>query len=1155
MKKHLLQREKLLQLMRISLAQLLFAGLFAGMSYAHPAFSQKVLSEKLSFNVEDKKLCELLFLIEKQVDVHFSYLPKQIEADRKVSLQANNESLEKILNRVFKKTDIRFEVFGSKQILLSKVPIERFENLNFETLPAVAPRPVTRPDFTVKGTITNTNGDPLVGATVLLEGTTKGTVTDINGQFSLDLSDAESTGNLLFSFVGYTTVSVAINNQSTINVTLQEGEILDEVVVVGYGAQKKSSLTGAVSSVNQKDLKALPVISLTQAIQGRVPGVSITNNSSPGSDPIIRIRGIGSISLNPNPLFVIDGVPAGGLNNIDPKDIESLEVLKDASAASIYGSRAANGVVLITTKKGVAGKMRVNLDSYYGVQNAWKTLDLLNRDQYIQYGTALLTASGQPVPGRFNNLNTPVYEGASTTFAQTDTDWQDVMFRSAPITDHQLSLSGGNDVSRVYTSLGYLSQDGIMPFTDYERQSLRINSDHKVAKFLSFGQTLLVATDKRRLERDGGGRSLIMNTMRMIPYWPVRDPTKIGGFSTTAQGLDATDPENPLRIAEQEQQYQIDNGVKLLGTFYAEVTFAKWLKYRFVMGGDFANNQFTSFLPIYNDGNRSRTIASLSENRSTFFSKVFTNQLTFEQSFGKHNVNVIAVAEKQDARVENISASGQRPDNNIQVIQGVSNPNGSSFLAENSLISYVGRLTYDYDGKYLLGASIRRDGSSKFAPGRKWGVFPSVSVGWRISEEPFFQSISGISSLKLRGSIGQTGYNSIGDYEWQPLISANATIYPFNNQTNVLGSYFNSLGNIDLSWEETTMTNVGFDLSLFNNSFDLSAEYYQRKTDGLLLRVPLPSSAGYSSSPLANVGSMENKGFEFIAGYNYRSTNLNWTLTGTFDLVRNKVLSLATPNATIPSGSNADFGGFDITLTEAGHPIQSFYGWQVEGIFQNAAEVAAANALGNDSAPYQNASTAPGDIKFKDLNGDGKIDGSDRTYLGSYLPKFSYGLNWNGSFKNFDFALYFQGVQGNKIYNGTKVIGQGMLRLFNSTTDVLDAWTPQNTDTDVPRAVSGDPNQNTRTSDRFLENGSYLRLKNVSIGYTFSSDNLKKISGNAVSRVRVYVSSQNLLTFTKYSGYDPEVGFRGNSQLNNGIDYGLYPQARTILLGVNLGFN
>ena len=1153
MKKILQHREKLFHIMRISIAQIILAGLFAGMSYAHPVFSQKVLLQKLSLDLEDKQLCEVLSFIEKKAEVRFSYLPKQIEADRKLSIRAEEETLEKILERVFKKTPVRFEVFGAKQILLSKTPIERNEKIDFEPLSRIPSTPVQKPDFTVQGMVSDKNGDPMVGATVVLEGTTKGTVTEASGKYALELADADKNGTLIFSFVGYNTTRVAINGQSVVNVVLEEGKVLDEVVVVGYGTQKKSSLTGAVSSVSQKDLKALPVVSLTQAIQGRVPGVSVTNNSSPGSDPIIRIRGVGSISLNPNPLFVIDGVPAGGLNNIDPKDIESLEVLKDASAASIYGSRAANGVVLITTKRGAVGKMKVNLDSYYGVQSAWKTLDLLDRDEYIRYGTALLTASNQPVPGRFNNLATPIYDGASTTFGQTNTDWQDVMFRSAPITDHQLSISGGNDVSRVYTSLGYFSQDGIMPVTDYQRQSFRINSDHKVAKWLTLGQTLLVATDKRHLERDGGGRTQIQNIMRMIPYWPVRDPTKIGGFSTTAQGLDATDPENPLRIAEQEQQYQIDNGVKLLGTFFTEVKFTKWLKYRFVAGADFANSQFTSFLPIYNDGNRSRVIASLSENRNNFFSTVFTNQLTFDQSFGKHNVNIIAVAEKQDAKSEGISASGQRPDNNIQVLQGVSNPNGSSSLAQNSLISYVGRLTYDYAGKYLLGASIRRDGSSKFAPGRKWGIFPSASVGWRISEESFMKSITAISSLKLRASIGQTGYNAIGDYDWQPLISANSTIYPFGNTTTNLGSYFNRLGNTGLSWEETTMSNVGFDLSLGN--FDISAELYKRKTDGLLLSVPLPESLGFSSSPLANVGSMQNTGFELALGYNHRSTDFNWNLAGTFDMVRNKVLSLATPNANINSGNNADFGGFDITRTQAGRPIQSFYGWQVDGIFQNAAEVAAANALGNDNAPYQNTSTAPGDIRFKDLNGDGKIDGSDRTFLGSYIPKFSYGLNWSGTYKNFDFAVYFQGVQGNKVYNGVKVIGQGMLRLFNATTDVLNAWTPQNTNTDVPRAVSGDPNQNTRTSDRFIEDGSYLRLKNVSIGYTFSSESLKKISNNVVSRVRIYVSSQNLLTFTKYSGFDPEVASRGNNLLNNGIDYGQYPQARTVLFGVNLGFN
>lgn len=1004
----------------------------------------------------------------------------------------------------------------------------------------------------IKGTVLNESSEPLPGVSVSLKGSQTGTATDKDGRYDLDVN---TSGTLVFSFIGYKTQEISINGRSIINVTLVEDEkILEEVVVVGYGTQKKSSLTGAVSSVSSKDLTALPVINANQAIQGRVAGVSIVNNSSPGSDPVVRVRGVGSISLNPNPLYVIDGVPAGGLNNLAPSDIESVEVLKDASAAAIYGSRAANGVILITTKSGASGKMSINVNSYYGVQSAWKKLDLLNSQEYIRYGTALLTASGQPVPGRFSNMNTPVYDGAPTTFAQTDNDWQDVMFRNAPVTDNQLSISGGTDKSKIYFSLGHFKQEGIIPFTNYNRQSLRINSDHKLAKFLTVGQTLMVATDQRRAERDGGGRSMIMNIMRMTPYWPVYDPTKLGGFSTTAQGLDATDPENPMRIADHIQKNQIDRGYKMLGTFFANVKITDWLKYKFTLGGDYSNSIFTGFIPIYNDGNRSSINAALNENRGQYFSSILTNQLTFDKTFGKHAVNLTAVSEVQKAKYRGIALSGQRPDNNIMQIQGASNVNGTTDLSENALISYVGRLNYEYGGKYLLGATVRRDGSSKFAPGNKWGTFPSVSVGWRISEEAFMKEITAITELKIRGSVGVTGYNSIGDYDWQPLIQASNTIYPFGNASQ-LGSYFNRLGNTGLSWEETIMKNIGVDLSLFNNKINVTTEFYTRQTDGLLLSVPLPESVGYSQSPLANVGSMKNTGFELSLGYNINRKKLKSTLTGTFDLVRNKVLSLSTPNATINAGNSADFGGFDITRTEVGHPIQSFYGWQVEGIFQSESEVTSANGKDGDaSTPYQNGSTAAGDIKFRDLNNDGKIDSEDRTYLGSFMPKFSYGLNWSGTYQNFDFTVFFQGVQGNKIYNGTKVIGQGMLRLFNATTDVLNAWTPSNTNTDVPRAVSGDPNQNARTSDRFVEDGSYLRLKNLSIGYTLPADKIKSLTGNVLTKARIYVSSQNLLTLTKYSGYDPEVANRGNI-LTNGVDYGNYPQVRTMSVGVNLGFN
>ncbi|WP_255039900.1 SusC/RagA family TonB-linked outer membrane protein [Lacihabitans soyangensis] len=1004
----------------------------------------------------------------------------------------------------------------------------------------------------VRGVVKNENNEGLAGVSVVVKGSSTGTVTNNDGKYEIKASNGST---LVFSFLGYKNQEVKVGNQSEINLSLEVDEnLMNEIVVVGYGTQKKTSLTGAVSSISSKELSVQPVISATQAMQGRVAGVSVVNSSSPGNEPTVRIRGVGSISLNPNPLYVIDGIPGGGLNTIDPADIESIEVLKDASAAAIYGSRAANGVVLITTKKGKSGKLSVTLDNYVGTQSVWKTLDLLNSAEYIKYGTALLTASGQAVPGRFTNLNTPIYEGATTTFAQTETDWQDVMFKNSPIYNSQLAISGGSDKSKFYLSLGNFKQEGILPYTEYARRSIRLNSDHNVAKFLTIGQTMMVSNDNRIGEGTAGGRSLVMNIMRMIPYWPVSDPTKLGGYSTTAQGLDATDPENPMRIVVQEQKDRINRSYKVLGSVFAEVKFTNWLKYKFTMGGDYASSIFSSFVPIYNDGNRSRPTAEVSQNRGQYFSSVFTNQLSFDKTFGKHLVSATAVAEKQDAQFKSITINGQRPDNNIKEVQGASNISGNTSLTENTLISYVGRLNYEYDSKYLLSATVRRDGSSKFAPERKWGTFPSVSVGWRLSEESFMKDLQAVSELKLRASVGSTGYNSIGDYDWQPLISANNTNYSFGNASQ-LASYFNSLGNTGLSWEETTMKNVGLDLSLFNNKITVSTEVYSRKTEGLLLRVPIPESLGYSNSPLANVGSMQNNGFELALGYRLDKKDLKSTFTGTFDLVRNKVLSLATANATINAGSNADFGGFDITRTEVGQPIQSFYGWQVAGIFQNEGEISAANGADGDAkTPYQNAGTKPGDIKFRDLNGDNKIDANDRTYLGSYLPKFSYGLNYAGTYKNFDFAVFFQGVYGNKVYNGTKVIGQGMLRLFNATTDVLNAWTPTNTNTDVPRAVSGDPNQNSRTSDRFLDNGSYLRLKNLTVGYTLPSNKLAKVTNNVLTKARLYVTSQNLLTFTNYSGYDPEIGSTGGNLLN-GVDYGAYPQARTMTVGLNLGFN
>ncbi|MEZ0610863.1 SusC/RagA family TonB-linked outer membrane protein [Fibrella sp. WM1] len=1004
-------------------------------------------------------------------------------------------------------------------------------------------------DQPVSGTVLDEKGSPLVGVNIQIKGTARGATSDANGAYRIEVPNANSV--LIFSYIGYKRQEVTVGGRAVINLSLEaDASALDEVVVVGYGTQKRSSLTGAVSTVTPKELTALPVPSVAQALQGRVPGVSVVNNGGPGSAPTVQIRGIGSINYASGPLYVIDGVPTGDLTSFNNNDIESLEVLKDASSAAIYGSRAANGVVLITTKKGSRdNRVRVSIDSYVGTQSAWRKIPVLNRDEYVRYATALTSNAGIPLPGRLSNLNTPIYTGATQTFAQTETNWQDELFRNAPIQQQQISLSGGNSVSRFFASGNYFNQQGIMQGTSYERGSLRLNSDHQIAKFLSIGQTLTGAYSSQRPEQ-GGDRSQMMHALRMMPYWPTMDPTKVGGYSAPT-ALDGSDPENPLRYPALD--ITRNRFLKLFATFYADVRLTNYLRYRFNYGADLGYGVNSTFLPIYNDGYGGRTSATVQDTRTTNISQVLTNQITFDKTFGKHAINVLAVAEQQNVKFSGLSGSGIRPNNDLEVIQGVSNPSVTSNRSETNLISYVGRVNYEFDGKYLVSASIRRDGSSLFAPGKKWGNFPSASVGWRINQESFMKAMPQFSELKLRASYGKTGFNGIGNYAWQSLVQADATAYPFG-AANSLGSYFNALGNTELQWETTDMVNVGVDAGLFNNKITFSAEVYNRFTDGLILGVPIPNSIGYSNAPVANIGSMKNWGYEFQAGYNYSRGDFRLNASANIGITRNRVLSLATPTASIFAGQNADYGGFDITKTEVGQPVQSFFGWQVDGIFQSQAEINAANAKdGDDKTLYQDKA-APGDIRFKDINGDGRITDADRTYLGSYLPNFNYGANFSGTFKNFDFTLYLQGVQGNKIYNGTKVVTQGMLRLFNAGPAVLNAWTPTNTNTDVPRAISGDPNNNSRTSDRFIEDGSYMRIKNLTIGYSIPAKTLGGLTNNVVNRVRVYVSSQNLLTITKYTGYDPEIASRNGTLLRNGIDYSNYPQARTILAGLQITF-
>jgi TonB-dependent starch-binding outer membrane protein SusC len=1126
----------------------------------HAAGSLYSQSKGLTLSLENATVLEVFNKIENQSKFKFFYQNEQINVNRTVSVDVDGANVEEILDKIFANENVHYRVLEDNLVLLTAGGLQQNK---------------------VSGTIrTEKDGAPLPGVTVQEKGSSNGAISDANGKYSLTVQGSNSI--LVFSFIGYNPMEVEVGKQSTINVSLTEDfKQLEEVVVVGYGVQKKTSVTGAISSISSKELTQLSVASVQSALQGKATGVSVVNNGSPGTNPIVRIRGNGSISYAADPLYVIDGTPASDLTSFDSKDIESLEVLKDASSTAIYGSRAANGVILITTKKGKKdGKMHINFDSSIGVQSISKTLDLLNTDGYIKYGTSLITqgtAAGKAVvlPPRFSGMDQPIYDGATQTYAQTNTDWQNELFHNAVVNDYNLSFSTGNEKSTFFASAGYFKQDGIMVGTGYKRGSFRFNSEHDISKRIKFGQTLLYSYGDRNNQKETQGRTNVMHALRSEPYLPVTDPTKDGGYRGSISGIDGTDPDNPVKVQKLFESTTTTS--KLFGNVYLEFKITDFLKFKTTMGLDYTSTLNSIHQPIYNDGFNSNSTATVSRETFENITKMFSNQLTFDKTWGSHYLNIIAVQEQTPYSTRAMFTTGKLATNAIEELTGISNVNANGSIEKNVLLSYLGRINYEFKSKYLLSLSMRTDGSSKFAPGNKWGNFPSASIGWRINEESFLKNIEDISDLKLRAGYGELGNNGIGNYDWVSVISAH-TDYVLNNAT-AGGSFFNSLANKDLKWETSKMTNIGLDFGLYKNKITFSAEWFNKITDNLILATPYDRSVGYRAPYFSNVGKMKNYGMEFQAAVQINVGELRSSLSGNVSIVRNKVLNLSNATATIDAGLNQDYGAYNMTRTVVGQPIQSFYGWQTDGIFQSDAEVAAGpiqvpqTVSSITGLPDPSTGTAKGDIRFKDISGpngvpDGKIDAFDRTFLGSYIPKFSYGFNYTGTYKRIDFSVFFQGVYGNKIYNGTKVITQGMLRLFNAGTEVLNAWTPSNTDTDIPRAISGDPNQNARTSDRFIESGSYLRLKSLTIGYTVPTGVLTR--GN-VTGVRIYVSGQNLFTITKYTGYDPEVGAyiplsangtpgtpgaggTTSGLLNNGIDYGLMPSARTLLAGIQINF-
>jgi TonB-dependent starch-binding outer membrane protein SusC len=1003
-----------------------------------------------------------------------------------------------------------------------------------------------------------TTGKELEGATVTVKGTKTNTLTDASGSFSIA---AEKGATLVISFVGYTTSTIKINNTAALDVELTEiDKALDEVVVIGYGTKKRKDLSTAISSISAKEISKAPVADAAQALQGKVSGVTITQSSgAPGGTggSKIRIRGISSVDRTNNPLIVVDGYPLPDqegdnvLNSFGTGDIETIDVLKDAAAASIYGVRASNGVIIITTKRGKAGKTSLTLDVYRGIQQAWQLPTMLNAREYAIINSEAAIASGRTILPKLADYNAIEQQYGKGT------NWLNEIFRKAAVQSVNLTATGGSDKAQYSFSAGYFKQDGIVYKTDFERFNLRFNGDVKVNKNIKIGNSLSM----NKFIEHGADTYNPFNSVIILALTspPTIKPRNADGTYAGGNGaIDGFSEPNPIFQLEVPQ---INNSkYRLTGNVFAEISFLHDFKFKALFGGDYVYQETSVFNPytVSTGGSVSNPVTRLSSFGATkglYPDYLAEYTLGYDKVFyKKHKLNTIIGYTFQENRGSFLS--GSRSGNFLQPIGilnqqvfPISDPsqiNNESFERLNRrFISYFGRLNYDFDNRGFLSFSIRRDGSSVFAPKNQFATFPSVSAAWRLSEEPFLKNVKWIDELKVRGSFGYTGNPDVPAYEYIQNINQSFQ-YTLGNSAGsnglVTGAGVSRTYNPDIRWEKNEQIDFGIDASLFKNKLGIALDFYQRRSIDLILGVAPPLLSGTYETVYYNTGTLQNRGIDLSLNYKVIShKDFNWQSNAVISTYKNKVISLGKsvdPYDRFPPFARIQGGSLRSTK---GSPIDFFYGFVTDGIFQNTNEIA--NHAVQTAGTNPNTSTAPGDIRFKDLNGDGIINDEDRTNIGNANPTFTYGLTNTLSYKNFEVTLFIQGSQGNKVLNFTRWYTEGGVSNGNYSNEVLKRWVGPGTSNTQPRVTLEDPNKNNRVSDRFVEDASYLRIKNLRIAYNLPSKwstllNLKK--------AQFYVSSQNLATLTNYSGLDPEVG--------GAVDYGFYPQAKTFIAGVTVDF-
>jgi TonB-linked SusC/RagA family outer membrane protein len=974
----------------------------------------------------------------------------------------------------------------------------------------------------LSGKVLDETNHPLPGATVLLKKSSLSVITDSNGIF--DFLVSEENAVLLVSYMGYKPKEIKAQGNVFLDIKLElESTSLNNVVVIGYGQVKSKDLTGSISTIKLADLSKQPVANIGDAIQGRAAGVQVITSGKPGDNPTFRIRGTGTIGNN-DPLIVVDGMPLnGGLNQVNMNDVESLQVLKDASSTAIYGSRGANGVVIITTKRGTVGKSSLSFDFTSGVSEATDVLQVLNASQFASLHNDILNNAGLTPNPNFQN---PESLGFGT-------DWVDTFFRSGIQNNYTLSYSTGNEKSKLYTSLNIFDQKGIIINTDYKRYIFQFNSDTKISDDLKFGSNLKLNHDLK-----SQGEYNIQNALLSLPTQPIY--REDGDFSgPIGQPIYSGDLDNPIGKAT-----IVDNAIKgynIQGNLFGELTFLKNFKFKTLAGveANFWKNR--TWAPSYSWDNKVSQNAYLAESSNQSITLLWDNTLTYQKRFDNGiSVNGVLGTSAQENKFEYISGSIQDfPSESTQTLNnGINQTTLHGSGSEWAIFSTFARGNFDYKSKYYATATVRRDGSSRFGEGNKYGIFPSGSVAWRISNEEFFKSKS-INDLKLRLGYGITGNQEIGNYSF----SSNYNTYLYNfNGTYVSAAIPTVLPNSNVKWEAQEQFNVGVDASFFDERVNLTLDAYIKNTNDMLVPQSVPVTSGYSDIyvPYINAGKIQNKGVELVINTkNIQKGRVSWTSDFVFSMNRNKVIDLNGDAPLITGGLGLNY---NVSRIQEGYPVNVFYGFVQDGIFQTQSEI------NNHAVQVQGTSasnsTSPGDVRFKDLNNDGLITDADRTFIGNPNPDFAASLNNTITYGNFSLNVYLQGVYGNDVFNANRLYTEAMSITTNQSVSVLDRWTAPGTSNTMPRAVYGDPNNNNRASSRYIEDGSYLRIKNVTLTY-----NLPEILFGKVifDYAKVYMSGQNLFTFSNYSGFDPEVS-------TNGIDNNLYPLTRTISLGFNVGF-